>query len=91
MAGPLTVSQKEVVEILDHSSKHLQQLIEQLLDYNRKLVDDPPEAQIVDLQKLIEDIVKAHNLPARAKNIKTEVRLKVDSCLAEPSLFRTSY
>ncbi|WP_350025202.1 sensor histidine kinase [Providencia rettgeri] len=86
VAGPLTVSQKEVVEILDHSSKHLQQLIEQLLDYNRKLVDDPPEAQIVDLQKLIEDIVKAHNLPARAKNIKTEVRLKVDSCLAEPSL-----
>ncbi len=59
-------SVSKVVEILDHSSKHLQQLIEQLLDYNRKLVDDPPEAQIVDLQKLIEDIVKAY-LPARLK------------------------
>ncbi len=86
LRGPLTVSQREVVEILDHSSKHLQQLIEQLLDYNRKLVDNPPEAQLVDLQKLIDDIVNAHNLPARAKNIKTDVRLKVESCLAEPTL-----
>lgn len=67
VAGPLTSSQKEVVEILDQSSKHLQQLIEQLLDYNRKLVDEPPVAQQVDLKKLIKDIVNAHNLPARAK------------------------
>lgn len=86
VAGPLTISQKEVVEILDHSSKHLQQLIEQLLDYNRKLADSPPEAQHVDLQKLVEDIVMAHNLPARAKNIKTEIRLRIDNCLAEPTL-----
>ncbi|MDV5225026.1 HAMP domain-containing sensor histidine kinase [Providencia rettgeri] len=86
VAGPLTESQKEVVEILDHSSKHLQQLIEQLLDYNRKLADSPPEAQHVDLQKLIEDIVLAHNLPARAKNIQTEIRLRIDHCLAEPTL-----
>ena len=85
VAGPLTSSQKEVVEILDQS-KHLQQLIEQLLDYNRKLVDEPPVAQQVDLKKLIKDIVNAHNLPARAKNITTEVRLKVESCLAEPTL-----
>ena len=35
VAGPLTSDQKEVVAILDNSSRHLQQLIEQLLDYNR--------------------------------------------------------
>ena len=86
VAGPLTTSQREVVEILDHSSKHLQQLIEQLLDYNRKLADEPPEAQYVDLNKLIKDIVTAHNLPARAKDIKTDIRLKVENCLAEPTL-----
>ncbi|HBO24952.1 MAG TPA: two-component sensor histidine kinase [Providencia sp.] len=86
VAGPLTSSQREVVEILDHSSKHLQQLIEQLLDYNRKLADEPPEAQHIDLKKLIEDIVNAHNLPARAKNIKTDIRLKVEHCFAEPTL-----
>jgi signal transduction histidine kinase len=31
--------QKEIVEILDDSSRNLQKLIEQLLDYNRKLAD----------------------------------------------------
>lgn len=43
VAGPLTQDQKEVVGILDSSSRHLQQLIEQLLDYNRKLADAPME------------------------------------------------
>lgn len=86
VVGPLNGEQKEVVEILDNSSKHLQQLIEQLLDYNRKLADSPPEAQWIDLKKLIDDIVSAHNLPARAKNMVTEVKLKADHCLAEPTL-----
>jgi two-component system sensor histidine kinase GlrK len=39
VAGPLTPEQKEIVEILDNSSRNLQKLIEQLLDYNRKLAD----------------------------------------------------
>lgn len=35
VAGPLTPEQQEIVEILDNSSRNLQKLIEQLLDYNR--------------------------------------------------------
>jgi two-component system sensor histidine kinase GlrK len=35
VVGPLTVEQEEVVAILDDSSRNLQKLIEQLLDYNR--------------------------------------------------------
>ena len=35
VAGPLTPEQKEIVAILDASSRNLQKLIEQLLDYNR--------------------------------------------------------
>ncbi len=86
VVGQLNSDQKEIVEILDHSSKHLQQLIEQLLDYNRKLADSPAEAQWIDLQKLVEDVVIAHNLPARAKSMKTEIKLKTERCLAEPML-----
>ncbi|QKJ88248.1 HAMP domain-containing histidine kinase [Paramixta manurensis] len=86
VAGPLTTDQKEVVAILDNSSRHLQQLIEQLLDYNRKLVDGPTELETVALDDIIDSVVAAHSLPARAKLIHTEIELQAITCRAEPIL-----
>ncbi|PHM55085.1 sensor histidine kinase [Xenorhabdus sp. KK7.4] len=86
VAGPLTTDQKEVVTILDSSSKHLQQLIEQLLEYNRKIVDAPAEQQVVSLKEIIDSVVLSHQLPARTKNIHTEIQLDTDDCWAEPKL-----
>ncbi|PHM38262.1 sensor histidine kinase [Xenorhabdus innexi] len=86
IAGPLTTDQKEVVTILDSSSKHLQLLIEQLLEYNRKIVDVPAEHQIVSLKEIVASVVLSHQLPARTKNIHTEIRLDLEDCLAEPKL-----
>ncbi|WAH51862.1 two component system sensor histidine kinase QseE/GlrK [Pseudescherichia vulneris] len=86
VVGPLTVEQKEVVEILDSSSRNLQKLIEQLLDYNRKLADGAVELETVAIAPLIETVISAHSLPARAKMMHTEVALKAESCLAEPVL-----
>ncbi len=48
VAGPLTPEQQEIVEILDSSSRNLQKLIEQLLDYNRKQADGPVAREAVD-------------------------------------------
>ena len=59
VAGPLTSDQKEVVAILDNSSRHLQQLIEQLLDYNRKLADGPAEHENVELRDMVDLVVAA--------------------------------
>lgn len=86
VAGPLTQDQKEVVAILDNSSRHLQLLIEQLLDYNRKLADGPGELENVELVEMVEDVISAHSLPARAKMIRTETDLKADICWADPTL-----
>ncbi|CDH06039.1 putative sensory kinase in regulatory system [Xenorhabdus bovienii str. oregonense] len=86
IAGPLTADQKEVVSILDSSSKHLQQLIEQLLEYNRKLADSSVEHQIVSLKEIVDSVVLSHQLPARAKNINTEIQLDTSFCWAEPKL-----
>ncbi len=86
VAGPLTADQQEVVAILDNSSKHLQQLIEQLLDYNRKLADSPMEQQQVSLREIVDEVVLSHSLPARSKNILTEIQLNTDICWAEPTL-----
>ncbi|PAV01630.1 two-component sensor histidine kinase [Arsenophonus sp. ENCA] len=85
VAGPLTLDQREVVAILDNSSKHLQQLIEQLLGYNRQLADGPAQIQQIDLTKLVANIVSSHNLTARAKNIQTEIELNITHCCAEPT------
>lgn len=86
VVGPLTAEQKEVVDILDGSSRNLQKLIEQLLDYNRKLADGAVELETVAIAPLIETVISAHSLPARAKMMHTEVSLKAESCLAEPVL-----
>lgn len=86
VAGPLTADQKEVVEILDSSSRHLQKLIEQLLDYNRKLADGQVELEKVELAPLVEVVISAHSLPARAKMMRTECDLSPAACLAEPML-----
>lgn len=86
VVGPLTSEQKEVVSILDDSSRNLQKLIEQLLDYNRKLADSPVEMEKVELAPLVERVVSAHSLPARAKMMHTRVELEAGECWAEPML-----
>ena len=86
VAGPLTADQQEVVSILDQSSRHLQKLIEQLLDYNRKLAEGPTELEDVALDDIIENVVSSHSLTARAKLMHTEIDLKITHCRAEPTL-----
>ncbi len=86
VAGSLTPEQREIVEILDASSRNLQKLIEQLLDYNRKLADGIPELERVELAPLVDMVLSAHSLPARAKMMHTELALATPACLAEPML-----
>ncbi|EMM0381931.1 HAMP domain-containing histidine kinase [Pluralibacter gergoviae] len=86
IVGPLTPEQQEVVAILDSSSRNLQTLIEQLLDYNRKLADTATELQPVALAPLVEKMIAAHSLPARAKMMNTRVEMNAPGCQAEPTL-----
>ncbi|PHH48873.1 two-component sensor histidine kinase [Pluralibacter gergoviae] len=86
IVGPLTPEQQEVVAILDSSSRNLQTLIEQLLDYNRKLADTAAELQPVSLAPLVEKMIAAHSLPARAKMMNTRVEMNAPGCQAEPTL-----
>ncbi|UPT55120.1 sensor histidine kinase [Dickeya zeae] len=86
VVGTLTDDQKEVVAILDNSSSHLQQLIEQLLDYNRKLADAPAGLEQVDVNDIVNMVVAAHSLPARSKLMQTHVELNAKTCRAETTL-----
>ncbi|MXG35839.1 two-component sensor histidine kinase, partial [Escherichia coli] len=87
VAGPLTSEQKEIVEILDDSSRNLQKLIEQLLDYNRKLADGAVVLETVEIAPIVDMVSSAHSLPARAKMMHTQVDFSEPACLAEPMLF----
>ncbi|VFS63899.1 Sensor histidine kinase GlrK [Kluyvera cryocrescens] len=75
-----------MVAILDSSSRNLQTLIEQLLDYNRKLSETAIRMEPVTLSPLVDMVVSAHSLPARAKMMHTQVDLQAPACLAEPTL-----
>ena len=86
VAGPLTADQREVVAILDESSRHLQRLIEQLLDYNRKLSEAQVVLKPVALEPLIERIVSSHNLTARKRQIRTDIELVAKTCRADEAL-----
>ncbi|MEZ3499482.1 ATP-binding protein [Pantoea sp. KPR_PJ] len=88
VVGTLNNEQKEVVAILDSSSRHLQRLIEQLLDYNRKLAEGEGSGSLerVEIGELVDRVVSAHALPARAKLMHTLCDLSVTHCLAEPML-----
>ncbi len=86
VVGPLTAEQKEVVAILDDSSRNLQKLIEQLLDYNRRLADVEPMLEPVDPAPLAAAAISANSLPARAKMMHTRTELLEVRCVAEPGL-----
>ena len=86
IVGPLTKDQLDVVGILDTSSLQLQRLIEQLLDYNRRLADTPDEKKEIDLTQLIRDIISAHSLPAKAKEMTTQSNLQVTHYWGEEAL-----
>lgn len=86
VAGPLNHEQREVVAILDSSSRHLLRLIEQLLEYNRKLAEGPTPLEPVALDNIIAQVISAHALTARAKGMQTHIDLAEQHCLAEPVL-----
>jgi two-component system sensor histidine kinase GlrK len=86
VVGELTKDQKDVVAILDESSRHLQKLIEQLLDYNRKLADLPDEKQEIDLISMMDDVISVHSLSAKSKAMVTECNLEVTHYWGEEKL-----
>lgn len=88
VVGELTHEQREVVEILDTSSRNLQTLIEQLLDYNRQLTGHILTPQKVALAPIIEAVQSAHRLPAQAKKMTTRVVLDEAWCQADSELLR---
>src|SRR5687768_15012468 len=74
VAGPLAPPQRQVVGIMRDNSVKLQRLIEELLDYQRALhAAALLEVKPLQLDELVEESVKPHELAAQAKGLKLVV------------------
>lgn len=78
VTGPLTAEQEEICELLVHNSFRLQELIEQLLDYNRiqqvQVYKEP-----VAVRPLLEQSLAAHKLTIENKALQVQVTF-TDAC-----------
>lgn len=75
--GALSDAQREVVEILRQKSTHLQQLIEDLLNYQRAQ-DGVGRLKLsaVQFERVVEQALRDHQLTAQARNIRTDLHLE---------------
>jgi two-component system sensor histidine kinase GlrK len=76
-AGPLSAGQREVMAILQQKSIQLQKLIEDLLNYQHAQ-DGMGRLKLDALQfeRIVERALVDHQLTARARNIRTDLRLE---------------
>ncbi len=79
LTGPLTPQQREVITLLEESTLRLQDLTEQLLDYNRFLQQQKPNITDVNPSALLAQIAGDHELLLR----KRQQQLTVDCALKE--------
>ncbi|MGO1247933.1 MAG: sensor histidine kinase [Oceanisphaera sp.] len=74
VTGPLNTDQQEVCELLVHNSFRLQELIEQLLDYNR-IQQVQVHEEPVAVAPLLEQSLDAHRLTIDNKSLQVSVDL----------------
>lgn len=69
-SGPLTASQREIVEVLLDNGRRLQRLIENLLDYNRLQAPVQLDRQgAVALDALVDEVLEGHRMTLRRQRI----------------------
>jgi two-component system sensor histidine kinase GlrK len=88
VVGKLSLGQKEVILLLNSSADRLQQLIEQLLDYNRLLQQANPHVQWVEMRPLLEQALEEHALAFNQSRQQVHLECGVSEVWTDPTLFR---
>jgi len=90
VGGPLTPTQRQVVGIMRDNSVKLQRLIEELLDYQRALhAAASLEVHTIELDLLIADAARAHQLAAAAKGLRPVIEAPSVTPDADPEKLRS--
>ncbi|MBB3141127.1 HAMP domain-containing sensor histidine kinase [Halomonas organivorans] len=69
VAGELTGHQREILDLIDASGSELQQLIEQLLDYNLLQHNQRLETERLDLATVAKEVLAKHRLALQQKGM----------------------
>jgi len=75
LAGPLTKNQREITGLLQQNSLTLQELIEQLLDYNKLQQPHRLQKEKVALPSLLQRIIAPFKLQIEQKQLQLEIKL----------------
>src|SRR5918992_108569 len=90
VGGPLSASQRRVVDIMRDNSVKLQRLIEELLDYQRALhAAASLQVKRISLDALVHDSLKPHELAAQAKGLRIAVDAQAATVEADPEKLRS--
>ncbi|HZE60989.1 MAG TPA: HAMP domain-containing sensor histidine kinase [Burkholderiales bacterium] len=90
VAGPLAPPQAQVVSIMRDNSVKLQRLIEELLDFQRALhAAASLEVRLVELDELVHDAARPHELAAQAKGLRLTIEAQKASLEADPQKLRS--
>src|SRR5882724_3739599 len=90
VAGPLAPTQVQVVSIMRDNSVKLQRLIEELLDFQRALhAAASLEVRLVELDELVHDAARPHELAAQAKGLRLTIEAQKASLEADPQKLRS--
>ncbi|GAB0152046.1 two component system sensor histidine kinase QseE/GlrK [Marinobacterium sp. BA1] len=88
LAGPLTADQHEIIQLLQQNSLTLQELIEQLLDYNR--LQQPGQVQLenVVIPPLVQRIMRPFKLQIEQKQLQVSTRFEFESCHTDAQMLQ---
>ena len=88
-AGPLSAGQREIVAILQQNSLHLQQLIEDLLNYHRAQESVARlELAQVRFDRVVEQVIEDRRLEAQARGIRADLSLEPVTLQADADKLR---
>jgi two-component system sensor histidine kinase GlrK len=92
VGGPLSASQRRVVEIMKDNSIKLQRLIEELLDYQRALhAAAALQVRPVSLKSLVQEAMRSHELAAQAKGLHLALEAQSATVEADPDKLRSVF
>ena len=86
VVGELSTSQREVVGLLNDSVRRMQNLVEELLDYNRLLQDAESRPVQLAIAPFLDEVLTSHRLTAAQQHQQIDCQIEAQNWLVDKNL-----